>query len=437
MRQIRMGVTALLLVCLLLCPLHVTGFAEDDQTGYYAGENGRYSFELTQNKYCYWYQDGQRFAGKFEANKDGFEMNLIGRDYTQDTSFRAQKQKDGSLKVYGGLVDGEQFIKAEKTKEIVEIDQLCSKRIRHSKKCSGKISLTEMMLVDRDDFRITATGYWASGNDEGIRLLVENNGEKELIIRAASVLINDRAADVFFYSRLAPHETDREMLQIRTAMLEALNIGKIEDIKLVFSFQFAEQSEFFSDEVSIPVLDSRNRVPVMIPIGKTIFNSDKLGIELRGYENTGYGIDLYYFIRNNSDSGFTVRTSKTELNGEAGSFYAIDREVEGHSAVLYRGDFQKDDFSSVGKLSSLVFDLKLESSYNNGFAEFERICLEFEPDGQLCGIESAARVDQDSGFWQKNFASTDAQENEQSEAECSPDSSIKQQEPSELLVPGV
>ena len=407
MKQFRLALAVMLLAGMFICPLHATGYAEDGQDGYYAGENGRYSFELTEGNYCYWYQDEKRFAGKYEACEDGFDLNLIGSGYTKDTSFHASTQEDGSLKVCGGLVDGELFSKAEKPQEIMDVDQLWAKRIRHSRKSSGKISLTEMVLLDRDDVRITATKYSANGNDEEVRLLLENDGDQQVTIRTTSVLFNGKAADIFCYSSLAPHETKKETLWINAAMLEALNIEKIEEITMMFSLETPDETVFVSDAVPIPVQDSRNRVPVLIPIGKNVVRTDKLGIELIGYENTGYSIDLYYRVRNDAENEFAVRTSKTSINGEAGSDYAINQDIAGSSDMLYRANFYKADYSSTGKLKSLEFDLLLEPAYNKTFIKFEKISMEFEQDGQLCGFEFNVDLNEDSDFWQDNFAEYD------------------------------
>ena len=55
MKRLRIVLTTLLLVAMFICPLDATGYAEDGQTGYYARENDRYSFELALDNYCYWY----------------------------------------------------------------------------------------------------------------------------------------------------------------------------------------------------------------------------------------------------------------------------------------------------------------------------------------------------------------------------------------------
>ena len=325
-------------------------------------------------------------------------MDLIGCGYTLDTSFHAETQGDGSMKVFGGLVDGVLFRKTEKTQEIRDVDQLWAKRIRHSRKSSGKISLTETVLLDRDNVRITATKYSANGKSEEVCFLLENDGEQDLAVMTASVAINGKQTDISFYSALAPHETKRSSLWINTAMLEALDVEIIEEITLMFSVQETDNKKFVSDAATILVQDRRNRVPVMIPIGKTMARTEKLCVELVGYENTGYGIDLYYRVRNGAEKGFAVRTAKTSINGEAGSGYAINQDIAGNSDKLYQANFYKADYSSIGKLIILEFDLLLEPTYNNAFIDFEKISMEFEQNGQHCDFEFDVELNEESGF---------------------------------------
>lgn len=416
MRRIqRTALAVLLLVSVLLTSAYTTGYAADDDIGYYAGENGRFSFALSENGYCYWYQDGARYAGKYQVKADGIEMNLIGSGTTRDTSFRAEKQDDGSLKVFGGVVDGELFTKTEKPQSIRAVDQMWAERIRHSKKSSGKISLTETVLLDQNGIRIVATGYSARENIETVQLQLENDGEKEAVVTAASVLINGKAADLPFFSKLAPHETVRGTLRVYPVVLEALSVEKIETISIAFSIDVQDLENIVSESVPVPVQDSRNRVPVLIPIGKTIFTSDKLRVDLVGYENTGSDVDLYYVVQNDAEAGFDAKTTRTALNGEEGSAYAIDQHVEAGIGMLYLGSFHKVVYSSIGKLNSLEFDLQLSSSYTEIFVSLSRVRLEFEPDGQVCSFESTAEIDEESEFWQEHFAADETTENNRSD----------------------
>ena len=415
MKIIRRTVFWLLLVSLLLCPLQGVARADMGDTGYYAGENDSYALELAEDGYCYWYQDGARYAGKYTKDGDGFDLKLVGSGKLQDTAFRAERQKDGSLTVTGGLVKGERFSAAEKPADHEELDALWTKRIRHLKKTSGKISLTETVLLDDDGLKITAKKYSASGNSEEVRLLVENNGNQQVRIQTTAVRINDTMVDLFFYCNVAAHTSSKETLRISTTALEAAGIERIETVTPIFSIERNGETELVTDAVSIPVQDSRSRVSVLIPLQKTLLNVRGLVVELLGYENQGHEVELYYRVVNRAENAFTIRSTRTAINGNPSRNYAINQDVEGNSDMVYQADIWTNGTGDVGKLGSLSLSLQLESSYDNAFADFGEIRMEFEPSGQLCAFDCSVTVDESSTFWQDNYAVTEETEPQEPE----------------------
>ena len=421
MKRIRMTVFWLLLVSLLLSPLHGAARAEDAWTGYFAGENGRYAFELAEDGYCYWYQEGTRYAGKYTEDRDGLDLKLVGRGSVLDTAFRAEKQEDGSLTVSGGLVDGEFFSLSEKPTEQEELDALWAKRIRHLKKSSGKISLTETVLLDDDDLKITAVKYSANGNNEEIRLLLENKSDQQMYVHTAGVRINDTLVDLFFFCDLPARESMKQPLRISTTALEAAGIRKIESVTPVFKIVRGGETVVHRDAVSIPVQDSRNRVPVLIPLRKVLLNTNGLLVEMLGYENQGHDVNLLYRVANGGEEDFRVESNRTAINGKAARPYAIGQDVEGCSDSVYQADIWTGDYGNVGKLNALSVDLQLEYSYGRAFVDFGEIYMEFAPDGQLCAFDCSVAVDEDSDFWQENFAEPKVPELPSSEASEAPE----------------
>ena len=78
--------------------------------------------------------------------------------------------------------------------------------------------------------------------------------------------------------------------------------------------------------------------------------------------------------------------------------------------MVYQTDIWTGDYGAVEKLGSLSLNLQLESSYDNAFADFGEIRMEFEPSGQLCAFDCNVSLDRDSDFWKENFAAFDGSE---------------------------
>ena len=398
--------TGILLCILVLISLFTAmvpvATAAHDGSAYYAGENGRYSVELSENGICYWYQDGERFAGKYEERDTGFALHLVGRGHAMDTDFDAERLEDGSLRINGGLVQEELFSKSKKPQAIQDIDRLWAARVQKNRSSSGSISLTETTVLDYEGIRVSATGYLPNGNKEGVKLLLENNSGTEVSLRLAALELNGRETEALFFVRIGAHERAREMIELDVALIEATGIEKLESISVSLIVSRNNQADFTSEPVSIPVQDNRSRVPVLIPLERELIRAYHLGATLLGYENNGTSLAMYYRVKNESDSSFNLEMTYMSLNGEESDPYAFST-IPPHSEKICCTNLYSHDYSGIGKVNVLELGMKLCASYTDTFVEFPKVRMEFEPDGQLCGFSSEVNILTDSEFWNENF----------------------------------
>ncbi|MCR5136249.1 MAG: hypothetical protein K6C12_04000 [Oscillospiraceae bacterium] len=393
----------MMVLCALLTVQLPAAHAEEAGTGFYTGENGRYSFELAGDGICYWYQDGERFAGRYEAAGNGFSMKLIGGGPKGDTVMTAERLDDGALLVAGGEISGERFTASAKTQEITAMDQSWAARIRKARPSNGRISLTQTEMMDWNGIRIIACGYTADGNVEAIQLKIVNNSSDTIMLSLAGLWVNNTRADVFFYENLAPHEEKWADLQLNVPLLEAAGISHIENVTVSFAVQKDYVTVFESDPVSISVQDNRHRVPVMIPIRKNLLRIDPLRIDLLGYENEGTSLCFYLFIQNGSTSEFRIEGKNVVLNGQRSNPY-ISMVIKGSTAAVYSFSVRNAEYSGIGKLRQLELDLEFVEGYLHPFGKIQKLHMEYEKDGQLCAFSSDVHLDTESEFWQDHFA---------------------------------
>ena len=397
---------SIIVMCLLLSSMICPSFAVDDEIGYYTGENGRFSVELAENGLCYWYQDGGRYAGRYKKGFNEFDLELIGSGSALDTDFQAKVLEDGSLSIVGGIVNGEKFIKSEKPQEILNIDQLWLSRIRKSRRSTGKISLTETVLLDWEGLHITAIGYSADGNEEAIRLVLENNSADEVILQLADLKINGRSVNPYFYERVGAREKKNCTLDMGVSLLQAAAIETVETISASFDVKKDYKLLFTSDLISIPVQDNRTRVPVLIPLQKTLLSEYHLFIGLIGYENCGTSANLYYYVQNETDNEFEFCFKDARINGKECAPYIGDKTIKNNSSGVYCTRIYNAEYSGIGTLSDLELFIELEG-YESCFAEFNSIDMEFERSGQLCGYNCDMETYIVSDFWQENLLPPD------------------------------
>lgn len=397
---------SIIVMCFLLSSMICPSLAVDDEIGYYNGENGRFSVELAENGLCYWYQDGERYAGKYKKGFNELDLVLIGSGSALDTDFQAKVLEDGSMSIVGGIVNGEKFIKSEKSQGILDIDQLWQSRIRKSRGSTGKISLTETVLLDWEGVRITATGYSADGNNETIRLALENNSADEVLLQLADLKINERSVNPYFYERIGAQEKKNCTLDLGVSLLQAAAIETVETISASFDVKKDYKLVFTSDMISIPVQDNRTRVPVLIPLQKTLLSEYHLFIGLIGYENCGTSADLYYYIQNETANEFEFCFKDARINGEECAPYIGDKTIKSNSSGVYYTRIYNAEYSGIGTMKELELFIELEG-YESCFAEYNSIDMEFERSGQLCGYNCDLETYVVSDFWQENLVQPD------------------------------
>lgn len=393
-------------MCIFFASISCFSFAADDEIGYYACENGRFSLKLAENGICYWYQDGERYAGKYKKDYNVIFLEMVGSGNALDTDFQAKILGDGSLSVNGGIVSEERFVKAEKAEDALSVDQLWSARIGKKKSSTGKISIDETILLDWEDLRITATGYLADGNKEAVRLLVENSGNDKVQLELTDLKINGRSVNPFFYEWIGAREKKKCSLDLDVPLLEAAGIDKIETISVAFDVEINYKTVFSSELVSIPVQDNRNRVSVLIPIQKSLLSEYHLYVALIGYVNSGTSIDLYYYVQNDTDNDFKFCFRDAKINGEGFSPYSNDEIIKSSTSEVYCKKLYKADNSQTGTLKELELNIELEEN-DSCFAEFRSINMEFESSGQLCGYACDMETYTVSDFWQENLVQPD------------------------------
>lgn len=90
--------------------------------GFYRSESGTFSISLEKDGSCYWYQDSIRFSGTYTESDSSITISMKGIGSYSDTIFTATLE-DGNLRINGGVVHSELFIRGEKDEEILKLDQ--------------------------------------------------------------------------------------------------------------------------------------------------------------------------------------------------------------------------------------------------------------------------------------------------------------------------
>ena len=117
--------------------------------------------------------------------------------------------------------------------EKVDTDENTSNASDVSKASSGAaVTIDEQVLFDQDGIVVTATEYVTDNIwGDGIKLLLENNSDKDVTVGCNALIVNDYMITDLFSSGIAAGKKSNETLYLSSSQLKAAgieNVGKIE-----------------------------------------------------------------------------------------------------------------------------------------------------------------------------------------------------------------
>lgn len=236
------------------------------------------------------------------------------------------------------------------------------KEISGGEKNNEAITIEEQVLFDHDGVVVTAKEYvhdsiWG----DGIKVLVENNSDKDTGVGNTALIVNDYMVFDLFSNTVAAGKKSTETIYISSSDLENAgisNIGKIELYLHTFDPD-TYMTTYEADAVTIKTsafetMDTESEVS-----GNELYNKD--GIKIIGKyveEDTFWGTSVLLYIENNTDNNISVSCDDLSVNG----FMVTPL----FSSTVYSGKKAVDDIT--------IFESDLEE---NGIEKVESIELKF------------------------------------------------------------
>jgi len=236
------------------------------------------------------------------------------------------------------------------------------KEISGGEKNNEAITIEEQVLFDHDGVVVTAKEYvhdsiWG----DGIKVLVENNSDKDTGVGNTALIVNDYMVFDLFSSTVAAGKKSTETIYISSSDLENAgisNIGKIELYMHTFDPD-TYMTTYEADAVTIKtsafeMMDTESKVS-----GNELYNKDGIKIIGKYVEaDTFWGTSVLLYIENNTDNNISVSCDDLSVNG----FMVTPL----FSSTVYSGKKAVDDIT--------IFESDLEE---NGIEKVESIELKF------------------------------------------------------------
>lgn len=224
------------------------------------------------------------------------------------------------------------------------------------------ITIDKQVLLDQDDIVVTATEYFTDSLwGDGLKLLLENNSDKDVTVGCNALIVNDYMITDLFSSEIAAGKKSNETMYFSSPQLEAAgieNVGKIE-----IYFQITDSSTydtiFDSECVVVQTSEYANMDTTPNDSGTELYNQD--GIKIIGKtvdENSFWGTAILLYTENNSGKNIGISVDDMSINGFMMSPF--------FSTTVYDGKKSIDDIT--------VFSNDLEE---NGIEAIEDVELKF------------------------------------------------------------
>lgn len=181
------------------------------------------------------------------------------------------------------------------------------------------VTIDEQVLVDQDGIIVTATEYVTDSIwGDGIKLLLENNSDKDVTVGCNALIVNDYMITDLFSSGIAAGKKSNETLYFSSTQLKAAgieNVGKIEIYFHIFDSSTYD-TVFDSDCVVIQTSEYDNMDTTPSDAGTELYNQN--GIRIVGKtvdENSFWGTAILLYLENNSGQNVGISVDDMSING--------------------------------------------------------------------------------------------------------------------------
>lgn len=246
------------------------------------------------------------------------------------------------------------------------------------------ITIESQVLADANGIKVTATGIESGFMGLGLKVQVENTGDKTVTVQVRDVSINGlMMQSTIFSCDIAPGKLANDEISFLSSEMEMAGIETVGLIELkVHAFNTETWDTLFTtDAVSIETSANGTFEQKYDSSGFTAVDQDGLKIVMKKLESEDsfWGADLYVYVENNTDKDLTVQVRDVSINGVMVDPIFSCEVVAGKKA-FDSITFMESDLTENGITDITQMDLKyhvFETNGMNTILDTEVISVEF------------------------------------------------------------
>ena len=232
------------------------------------------------------------------------------------------------------------------------------------------ITIEEQVLVEQDGIKITALEYvrdsiWG----DGIKVLIENESEKDVTVGCDALIVNDYMIHDLFGSEIAAGKKSNATIYLSSSELKAAGIDTVGRIEFYFHAYDADSYDriFTTDciEIETSAIDSMDTT--VNDEGTELYNDG--GIRIVGKtvdENSFWGTAILLYIENESGRNVGISVDDMSVNGFMLTPYFSTTVYDGKKAVdditIMSSELKENGITSIEEVE-LKFHIYDNDSY--------------------------------------------------------------------------
>jgi len=185
--------------------------------------------------------------------------------------------------------------------------------------CSDGVTVTEMVLFDQSDVKLTMKSIGSSFMGTELKVLVENDGEVPVTVQVRDCSVNDYMIDfVMFSASVVAGKKANDSITFMSSTLNDNGIETIGTVELSFHVSNSDtwKTIFDTEIITIKTSAAEQITQGITETKETVFDQDGITISFVGIDDdTLLGTNVKFFIVNNTDTAITVQTRDESVNG--------------------------------------------------------------------------------------------------------------------------
>ena len=229
---------------------------------------------------------------------------------------------------------------------------------------AAEITVAETVLYDVDGVKVTATGYEEGWTGPEIKILVENNSDKNVLVTSSSVSANGYMMPyAVLYAEVAAGKKANETLSLMSSELDRSGIEVLAELQFYLQIQDPETWETVATSELLTLTTSA--APYEQPVddsGDVLYDSNGIRIICKGLkQDIIWDGTVVFYMENSSGKDISIYAENVSVNGfmqDVGLWSDLrpgTKLIDGMSMI----DLSDLEIESIDQIENIEFNLRV------------------------------------------------------------------------------